>query len=410
VADFTTELGRELLERVRSLPAAEPLMALPVSAPVHLVGGAVRDLLCDRAPRELDLAVEGDALALARALGGQLTVHDRFGTCTVLLEGRRYDLARTRRERYPQPGALPVIEPAPLRDDLRRRDFTVNAIALSLIGEPPGRLQAVEHALEDLRAGTMRVLHGKSFEEDPTRLLRLARYAARLDFGVEPGTRRLAARAAAGGALQTVSGNRIGAELRLLAAEEDPISALELLSELGIARVLLGGFDPEASALARRAGRLLPSGGRAGLLALAVASAGLAADVLRERLEGFGFPAGERELIVAAATRAGELARTLSLAGGPAQIAAAARGAPVELVALAGALGEPRAQAAARAWLERLRHVRLEISGEDLLAAGRRAGPEIGAGLRAALAAKLEGRVRGRDQELAEALRVTGGS
>lgn len=407
VADPASELGRELLERVRSLPAARPLLALAGAPPVHLVGGAVRDLLSRRPPRELDLAVEGDALTLGRSLGGRLTVHDRFGTCTVLLDGWRYDLARTRRERYPAPGALPLVEPATLAEDLRRRDFTINAIALALNGTAPGTLRAVQHALEDLGAGVLRILHDRSFEDDPTRLLRLARYASRLGFETDPQTRALAARAVAEGAIQTVSRSRLGGELRLLAGEEDPVGALERLRALGIDRELLGGFDEHAAALSRRAISLLPSDGRAGLLALAVAMSGLPAGVARERLDAFGFPAGERDVILAAATRSRRLASALSRAEGPAQIAAAARGAPVELVALAGAAGDPRAQAAAGDWLARLRDVRLEISGQDLLAAGRRPGPAIGAGLRAALTAKLEGRASGREQELAEALRAS---
>src|SRR5947209_5542118 len=125
-----------LLERVRALPAAHALLqALPQHPPVHLVGGAVRDLLLRREPRELDLVVEGNSLEVARRLGGSLRRHDRFGTVTVLREPFIYDLARARRERYPRPGALPEVEPAPLQEDLLRRDFTVNAIALGLSGE-----------------------------------------------------------------------------------------------------------------------------------------------------------------------------------------------------------------------------------------------------------------------------------
>jgi len=395
---------------VRRLPAAAPLLALAPGYPVHLVGGSVRDLLRGRPPRELDLAVEGDALAVARALGGRITVHDRFGTCTVLRDGERYDIARTRRERYPRPGALPEVEPAELAEDLRRRDFTVNAIALSLAGTAPGRLHAAPGALEDLERGLLRVLHERSFHDDPTRLLRLARYASRLGFEAEPRTRELALAAVAAGALQTVSATRVGAELRLLAREDDPLGAMEQLAALGVDRAVLGPFGAPERRLAARALELLPGDGRPGLLVLAVAAAGAArpAAQLRLRLEQLGFPAGERDVILAAAIRAPALSDELSRAGGPAQVACAARGAPVELVALAGAGGDARALAAARAWLERLRHVRLEISGEDLLAAGQQPGPRIGAMLRAALAAKLEGRASGREQELAAALAWAG--
>ncbi len=178
-----------LLERLHALPAAGPLLAgLADRPPVFLVGGSVRDLLLGMTPSELDLVAEGDTAEVAERIGGKIVVHDRFGTSTVWRDGFRYDLARARRESYPRPGALPEVEPAPLREDLRRRDFTVNAIALGLAGPDAGTLQAVARALEDLQAGRLRVLHEDSFAEDPTRLLRLARYRGRLGFAVEPHT------------------------------------------------------------------------------------------------------------------------------------------------------------------------------------------------------------------------------
>ncbi len=399
-------LAELALGRLRALPAAAPLLALDdPPAPVHLVGGAVRDLLLDRLPAELDLAVEGDAVAVGRALGGKLTVHDRFGTCSVVRDGWRYDLARTRRERYPAPGALPEVEPAGLEEDLLRRDFTVNAIALALAGTPRGRLTAAPRALEDLACHRLRVLHKRSFEDDPTRLLRLARYAARLGFVIEPATRALAERAVAGGALETVSGPRIGAELRLLAREPDPLGALAALAGLGIDRAL-GGLQVNEPEAVRTALKLLGEDGRADLLVLAAAAEGIPVGRLRGLLDRLAFEAGEREAIIAGATRARRLAAALADARGPTQIAQVAAGERPELVALAGAYGGPRALDAARDWLLRLRHVRLEISGEDLLAAGLAPGPAIGAGLRAALAAKREGRARGREEELEVALRA----
>ena len=130
----------ELVERVVALPAARPLLArLPDDAGVHLVGGAVRDLLLGGAPVDLDLVVEGDARAVAASLGGELKAFDRFGTATVVLDGHSYDIARARRETYAYPGALPDVEPAPLAEDLLRRDFTVNALALALARRRRGR-------------------------------------------------------------------------------------------------------------------------------------------------------------------------------------------------------------------------------------------------------------------------------
>jgi tRNA nucleotidyltransferase (CCA-adding enzyme) len=393
----------ELLHKIRGLPAAAPLLrALADADGVHLVGGAVRDLLLGGAPVDLDLVAERDVSAIAGRLGGEVTVHDRFATCTVSLDGYSYDFARARRERYPAPGALPEVEPASLAEDLLRRDFTVNAAAIALGADRPGKLSAAPGALEDLDGCRLRVLHDRSFEDDPTRLLRLARYASRLRFEVEPHTRELAQDALGEGALGTVSGPRIGAELRLLARERDPVAALGALRALGLDRAIAPGFGLEDPELAAAAIELLPADGRRDLLALAVAARGVEPHELEVRLDSLAFEAGDRDVIVAAATRAGAVAATLVGADASSEIAAVLRGSGPELAALAGALG-PAQQA--RRWIESLRGVELEIDGGDLLAAGIPEGPAIGRGLSAALAAKLDGRARGRDAELAEALR-----
>lgn len=395
-------LPKHALARVRALPAAAPLLGrLADGASVYLVGGAVRDLLLGGTPVDLDLVVDGDPDALARSLGGTLTGHDRFGTARVTLDGHTYDIARSRRETYAQPGALPDVEPAPLAEDLLRRDFTVNAIAVALAGEVPGELNAAPQALEDLDARHLRVLHDRSFIDDPTRLLRLARYAARLGFAVEPHTRELASAAIKSGALETVSGSRAGAELRLLAREHDPVAGLLELRDLGLDRALHHGFGLEDEALARRALALSPADARPDRLALALAARGVPAAELPGLLDSLAFEAEDRDTIVASAIGAEELARALAAAQAPSAIAAAVGAGPPELVALAGALGPERQ---AREWLEHLRHVRLSIDGRDLLAAGVPEGPAVGRGLRAALAAKLDRRASGRDEELAEAL------
>jgi tRNA nucleotidyltransferase (CCA-adding enzyme) len=331
--------------------------------------------------------VEGEVDAAAARLGGTITAHGRFGTATVeTADGCRYDLVRARHETYLRPGALPEVEPASLAEDLRRRDVTVNAMALRF----DGGLEGVEGALEDLAAGVLRVLHDRSFVDDPTRLWRVARYAARLGFAVEPRTRALAHAADP----STVSGDRLGAELRLALREPDPPAALRAARDLN-PRLLPPGFDPEPPRLAE-ALALLPAGdGRPDLVTLAAATAGVDTRTLLDWLDAMGFTAADRDLVVVASRSS--TGAPLRNATTPAQIARAARGAPLEAVALVG--GDN-----ARRWLQELRHVRLEITGDDLLAAGVPQGPEVGERLRRALDRKLDGEISGREAELAAAL------
>ncbi len=372
---------------LRALPGgARVLDAVSFTPDAWVVGGAVRDALLGRGPGELDVVLGSALPPFAAALGSTLTEHhERFGTGTLVTpEGLRVDLARARRERYAHPGALPVVEPADAAADLARRDVSVNAIALRP-GEP---LRAVPGALEDLAAGVLRVLHARSFEDDPTRLWRVARYGERLGFSPDAATAALAAAAHP----ETASGPRHGNELRRTLAEAEPVATLAVTQALA-PQLFPEGFDPRdaADALA-----LLPEGeGRPGLVVLARACAAVDARELVAWLDALGFTAAERD-VVAAGSRAVTL-HPLRTATDAAAIARAARGAPMEVVALAG--GDN-----ARRWVEELRHVRLAIDGADLLGAGVPPGPELGARLQRALDARLNGEAWSRDEQLGAAL------
>jgi tRNA nucleotidyltransferase (CCA-adding enzyme) len=388
-----------LLQRLRALPAAEPVLtALSGEPRVWVVGGAIRDLQLDRTPeRDLDLVVEGDALEVARRaarrLDGEVVVHERFGTAAVRADDVAFDLASARRESYPQPGALPVVElGATLEEDLLRRDFTVNTLALRLAD---GELRSAPGALEDIGAGVLRVLHDASFRDDPTRLLRLARYAGRLGFRAEPHSAALARLAASVGALGTVSGERLGAELRLLAGESQP-EALAALDAYGAGPPLLPGFRFDR-ALAARVVALCPIDARQGLAAIGSAVRDARAPELSARLRELGLPASEAAAIAGCA----ELDRLLAALRGarPSEADELLRHRPLEAAVVAAAAGSE----AARDWLERGRHLRAEIGGHDLLAQGLN-GPAIGRGLLAARAALLDGEATDRESQLAAAL------
>jgi tRNA nucleotidyltransferase (CCA-adding enzyme) len=420
--------GGQVLEALGSLPGGAELLELAATRPdVALVGGAARDLLLARPPRELDVVLAGGAAAFAHELASRIagpgeaggapvvTIHDRFGTAAVAWEGGRIDIAERRAESYPAPGALPEVRPGSGEEDLARRDFTVNAIAIALAGERRGSLESASHALEDLLAARLRVLHDESFIEDPTRLLRLARYSARLGFQPEQGTAALASQALAGGALATVSAARIGAELRLGLGEPDPLRALQAMSELGVLAALRPALCLDEQ-LARRAQAILPADGRADLLLLAQLLLGIAReDGERAQAAMFGlldeleFPARDRDRAIRTALDAPGLQESIEGVETPSRLRELLRPATIEAVALAAAMSEQRrpqgaGSAAARRWLEDLRHVRLSITGDDLLAAGVPAGPEIGRRLELALARKLDGELSdGREAELSAA-------
>jgi len=401
----------ELLARLRAQPRTARLLdALAGIEGAHLVGGAVRDVLLGGEAVDLDVVVEGNAAAAAvtaaERLGGRVREHERFGTATVEADDLTFDVAQARRERYPVPGALPEVEPASLEQDLLRRDFTVNALAVALGPPAPGTLHAAPHSREDLEARRLRVFHDGSFRDDPTRLLRLVRYATRLRFAVEPGTEALARAAISAGAPATVSGGRIGDELRLLLREPEPNAALGLARDLGLDRALHSAFAPDEET-ADRALAVLPPDGRGDLVVLAAGCRGFARERLLAWLDDLEFPAGERDVVAAAAVEATPLGRRLAAASRPSEIAAAARGNAPEAVALASA-AVPEAELPARRWLDDLRHVTLEIDGEDLLAAGVPEGPDVGRALAGALDRRLDGEAAGREAELAAALGAIG--
>jgi tRNA nucleotidyltransferase (CCA-adding enzyme) len=399
----------ELRERVRRLPGMERLLpALEGLPPAYLVGGGVRDLLRGARAVDLDIAVEGDARSVARALaerlGGEAREHERFGTATVRADELMFDLATTRTERYPEPGALPVVSVASLSDDLRRRDFTVNAMAVALGGDDLGHLYDPCGGLGDLEAGTIRILHAGSFLDDPTRLLRAVRYETRLGFRMDEDTESAARAAVAEEAMSTVSGARVRDELMDLLAEPDVPVGIERMRELGLDRALDPALDPDPELVASASLGAAAIGADRALAALAALCAS-APEELDLWLAGLHLDARDRDAVSRAARVAGRLARKLrEREHTPSELRALLDGEPPEALALALALRAP-SEPVLR-WVTELSRVRLEIGGADLLDAGIPEGPAIGRALEETLRRKLDGLVRGRDDELATALEV----
>jgi tRNA nucleotidyltransferase (CCA-adding enzyme) len=204
---------------------------------VYLVGGPVRDTLLGAPLKDLDFAVEGDAPAVARELadevGGRALIHPQFGTATVLLADCRVDLATARQELYSHPGALPQVAPGAIYDDLSRRDFSINCLALPLAERHPQVLDP-HGGVGDLEQGVIRTLHRNSFVDDATRIFRAVRYEQRLGFRIEEETLAQLQDAINQGYLATISGDRIRHELERIFHEERPDLALQRAGQLGI--------------------------------------------------------------------------------------------------------------------------------------------------------------------------------
>ena len=210
---------------------------------VYVVGGVVRDLLLGHITLDLDLTVEGDGIAFARLVadryGAGLAVFERFATARLTFpDGLKMDIATTRRESYAQPAVLPTVQPASIEEDLYRRDFTINAIAMQLNPGQFGHLLDAYGGQRDLRARTIRVLHVGSFQDDPTRIFRAIRFEQRYGFRLERTTSRLLAQAASTNLIQQLSGPRLQNEIQLLFAEHNPVRAIARLAQLKLLRFL----------------------------------------------------------------------------------------------------------------------------------------------------------------------------
>jgi len=235
--NLSTQLEQYLPQSLLKLLKEAGEKAKKLGLGLYLVGGMVRDLFLKRPNYDLDLVVEGDAIALAREMAkgssAKLIVHSRFGTAKLRYANFSLDFATSRSETYSKPGALPVVKPGNIKDDLIRRDFSINAIALSLTPQNFGELIDLYHGNDDLNKGLIRILHPNSFIDDATRILRAIRYEQRLGFQLETETERLLRRDAP--MLDTISGDRIRQEFyRLLTDEDEPERFFPRAQELDV--------------------------------------------------------------------------------------------------------------------------------------------------------------------------------
>jgi tRNA nucleotidyltransferase (CCA-adding enzyme) len=417
---------RDLIHRIRDVSAE-------LNMPAFLVGGIVRDLLLGVKDFDLDIVVEGSGIDFAarfcQGLECRLVTHKRFGTATVHHGNRlppqaegagcasalKIDFASTRSETYPHPGALPVISPSGLRDDLFRRDFTINTLAIGLNTGTGCALIDLFEGKKDLTAGVIRVLHDKSFIDDPTRILRAVRFEQRFGFRIEPRTLRLLKDAVRTRMLREVSPQRLRDELLLMLKEETPEKAVVRMGTLAgwdflSSRVPAGmrhvsRLFPRIRAEAARFRQRYPAVRQPELRAMYLAAlfykAGRATALSICRK--FGFSRKECAMITAYAASQRKVETSLSHGAiAPSVLFRMLNPLPDEIIVLV------RAQSRSRdlkrhidEFFNSCRGVRVSISGYDLQRLGIRPGPEYRRIFRRLLDARLNGKVTTADDELA---------
>ncbi len=398
--------GLDLLDAVTEL--AEPYEG------VYLVGGTVRDLLLGAPSFDVDIAVEGDAIvfaeALAKRLGGRVRTHRKFGTAAVFYGERgRVDVVTARTESYDAPAVLPTVEHAGIHDDLFRRDFTINAMAVSLREDDLGELVDPFGGRADLDERRIRVLHPRSFVDDPTRIFRAVRYENRLGFRMDEETLRLAHDSVETGHVGDLSRARLREELIALFGEGHVDHTIVRIHELGLDEAVHPHLAADAETV-ELLGRLTALDDEYGLgvppwrLGFAVLVRRLPAEEVPAWLRSLKLRRRDAELIAAAVTIGPRLAESLRDAE-PAEVVALADpfapDAPLFALALSGL--EPL-----RDYFRRLRGVRLELTGTDLAALGVEESPRVGEILGELRRRKLNGELEGRDAELEAARELIG--
>jgi tRNA nucleotidyltransferase (CCA-adding enzyme) len=405
------DLGERLLaiESLQEVFEAVQAVSEPFEG-VYLVGGAVRDVLMGEPNFDVDIAVEGGGIslgqALARELGGRVVPHEKFGTAIVLYgNGGRVDVATARTEFYDHPGALPTVEQASIRQDLYRRDFTINAMAVSLKGADFGRLVDYFGGHRDLAGGVVRVLHNLSFIDDPTRIFRAVRYETRYGFRMDAHTYGLAKACVEMDLVGELSSARVRDELQALLSEERAGDSVRRMAELGIDRAIHSHLaaDEEAVRLIEAVDSLREAyapEAPAWRLRLAVLARRLSSTEVLDWAEGLKLRRRDAERIADAVAVAPRLRELVGATKEPAALWQRVAPHDPDGALLALATSKGRARKRLERYFEELRDVTLEISGGDLAELGLGESPQVGAVLEELRRRKLNGELDGRAAEI----------
>jgi tRNA nucleotidyltransferase (CCA-adding enzyme) len=402
--NFAGKIKERLPAELVRLMEAIGAIAFYQGQQLYLVGGAVRDLLLEEETLDLDLVTDGDAISLAQLLAnitqGKLTIHTRFRTANVRWNEWSIDLATTRSETYEHPGALPKVKPGSLSDDLFRRDFTINAMAIQLSPGRYGNLIDLYGGREDLERGFIRVLHKQSFTDDATRIWRALRYEQRFDFNLEMLTLELLKRDIA--MLDTISGDRIRHELELVLKETYPEKFFLRADKLQVLSELQPGLkcDNSLSERFKQARQTsFPNPPPAGLY-LALLTYSLNSEQVEHIIERLRLP---RPLAQILRDTYQFKATSEPLADAnlkPSRIYSILHGySPTALTATLLATDSPQVRANIRRYLTKFRYVKPALTGEDLKKMGLAPGPRISEILERLQAARLDGTVTNRQGE-----------
>jgi tRNA nucleotidyltransferase (CCA-adding enzyme) len=371
---------------------------------LYLVGGAVRDLLLERATFDLDLTVDGDAIALAQLLAnttqGRLTVHARFRTASLRWKEWRIDLATIRSETYDRPGALPRVKPGSLADDLFRRDFTINAMAIQLSPGRYGELVDLYGSQNDLEQGLIRILHEKSFTDDATRIWRALRYEQRLGFQIGPKTLGLLKRDMA--MLDAISGDRTRHELELILKETYPEKVFLRAEELQVLSKLQPGLKAsnwlsERFEQARQVSSPTPPPAS---LYLALLTYTLSVEQLEQMIARLKLSRQLSQVLRDTCQLRTDIETLAAPDLKPSRIYEVLHGySPAAITAASIATDSPEASRNIHEYLVRLRYIKPVLTGENLKNMGLAPGPRISETLERLRAARQDGEVSNRQEE-----------
>ena len=372
---------------------------------LYLVGGVVRDLLLKRANFDLDLVLEGDAISLARELAntqqGKIIPHPHFGTAKLQWDNWSVDLTTARSETYPKPCVLPTVKPASIKEDLFRRDFTINTMALELNPGHYGQLLDLYGGRGDLEHKLVRVLHDKSFVDDATRIWRGLRYEQRLNFQLEPTTLQLLKRDIS--YLDAVSGDRIRHELELILREVYPEKVLCRADELGVLPKLhpaLKGNGWLAAKFEQARQLCSPDSPSVGLY-LALLAYRLSKEANEQLISSLRLPKSVVQTLRDAISLKTRLRSLANPELPSSSIYSLLYGySPTAVTANSLASDSPVVQQHLQLFLSKLRYIKPALSGEDLKRLGVAQGPGIKETLNRLLEARLDGKVTSkRDEE-----------